>query len=85
MESALEPGIYAKMENDFLLKLIIDCLTDKDYHYIEEGFGLLNMLLFNAQAISNNLWVFYPFICYSIIGFPASVLNVNSLQSPEHR
>jgi len=48
MESALEPAIYAKMENDFLLKLIIDCLTDKDYHYIEEGFGLLNMLLFNA-------------------------------------
>ncbi|EAS00014.1 importin-beta amine-terminal domain protein (macronuclear) [Tetrahymena thermophila SB210] len=83
LESPLEVGIYSKMENDFLLKLIIDCLTDKDFHYLEEGFSLLNTLLFKSPCISNNLWIFYPFICYAILGFPPQ-LNINSLSSNDH-
>ena len=36
--------------------------------FIEEGLGLLNILLYNQTTISSRLWFYFPILAYILVG-----------------
>ncbi|EGR30486.1 hypothetical protein IMG5_130780 [Ichthyophthirius multifiliis] len=82
LEAPLEVQVYQKIEKDFLSKLIVECFVDKEQRYLEEGFSILNILLFKMNQIPSSLWIFYPFMCYCIIGVPQNI-NLSQIQYNE--
>lgn len=41
--------------------------------YLEEGIGILNLLLYNQQTISQSMWFYYPYFIYAILGIPSNI------------
>jgi importin-7 len=39
---------------------------------LEDVLPSLNLILFNLPTITDDLWFYYPLLCYSIIGKPST-------------
>lgn len=50
-------------------------LSSDGCDYIDEGSDILNMLLYNQDQVDNQLWFYYPTLCYLLISIPENKLT----------
>ena len=56
--------------------MIIWVFSDKEQNYIEEGFNVLNLLLYKLNNFADSkFYVFFKVIVYAILGLPQSYVD----------
>lgn len=73
LDSPLQKDVYQSLET-LLLPVVNMVLASSNTSYIEECFGLLNLLVFKQDVISPQLWFYFPVLTYIVTGIPEHVL-----------
>ena len=46
------------------------CFSEDGSDFIDEALNCLNIILYNSKSVDSNLLIYYPILCYIIIGIP---------------
>lgn len=82
LKSNLDNGIYVEVSPD-ILRVFNSTILNCDDVSFDKCLALLNLLLYKANQLNDQLIFYFPLICYLIIGKPQGQPNVDINTFPE--
>lgn len=61
---------------DELFNIVVNIFGDKNQLFIEEGYNILNLLLYKSkEIIDSKYYIFFKVMIYGILGVPAEYID----------
>ena len=58
-----------------LLDIIVFVFSDPNQNYLEEGYNILNLLLYKKEQVDPQYFLFFKVIVYAILGLPHNYIQ----------